>query len=57
VFRRDTQEFRLRDLKGEFLVAFSANIACSFAADSNNAWSWVCGGALRAGWYECAGCG
>ena len=54
MFRGDTQEFRLRDLKGKLLMAFSADIARGFAANRDDAWSWVGGRTLRAGWYECA---
>jgi len=54
MFRRDAQEFRLRDLEAEFLVAFSADIARGVAAYRDDSWCWVGSGALGAGWYECA---
>lgn len=55
MFRGDAEEFRLRNLEGEFLMAFSANIASRFAAYRDYTWRGVVRRALRASRYECAG--
>jgi len=48
----DAQEFELRDGECELLVAFTAHVSGRLAADGDDPWQGIRGGAFRAGGYE-----